>query len=174
MKKTYDQVKGDQVQLRGEFCALVEQIDSNIYEMSREMDQGKNKNPIPRTRDPFPEVSEIGFASPLRTGLGNMASKMNAERTPDNYSLQEGSMTNQEEEDNGRLAEACPMSSVPDIGVEGSESAWRATVLPILTTSPDMAVWEVSERYTGWLSACHIKLGVAGAASQTFFLVLIK
>ena len=46
--------------------------------------------------------------------------------------------------------------------------------MPFLTTTPDLAVWEVSERYTSWLSACNIKLGVTGAASQTFFLSINK
>ena len=174
MKKTYDQVKSDHVQMRGEKFALTANNDSRVYEISRELDQGKKMQTTPKTIDPFPELSEIGSASPPRSGLVFTPSKMNAGRTPDNCSIQEGSVTFQDEDDNGRPVEACPMSSVPDVGVEGSDAAWRATVLPILTTSPDQAVWEVSERYTGWLSACHIKLGVTGAASQTFFFVLIK
>ena len=38
-----------------------------------------------------------------------------------------------------------------------------------LATSSDSLSWETSERYTAWLTACHIKLGVAGAESQAFF-----
>ena len=87
---------------------------------------------------------------------------------PDNGSLLDESVLWPEEEEGLRHPAASPISSVPNIDEAGSEAAWRATVLPVLTTSPDMAVWGVSERYTAWLSACHIKLGVAGAGSQTF------
>ena len=134
---------------------------------------GPKKNLASKMAEPFQEISEIRFPSPMKTGFGIMASKMNV-NTPDNYSMQEGSNIFQDEEEHGGHVEACPMSSVPGINTEGSEVAWRSAVLPFLTTTPDLAVWEVSERYTSWLSACNIKLGVTGAASQTFFLVLLN
>ena len=72
------------------------------------------------------------------------------------------------EEEGGKFASASPISSVPNIVEPVSEGAWRSTTLPTLATSPDLMVWEISERYTAWVSACHIKLGVAGAGSHFF------
>ena len=65
--------------------------------------------------EPFQEISEIKFPSPLKTGFGGMTSKMSAERTPDIYSMQEGSNMFQDEDDNVGPVEVCPMHSVPDI-----------------------------------------------------------
>ena len=79
-----------------------------------------------------------------------------------------------DDEEGTKHPAASPISSIPNIDDAGTESAWRSAVLLVLTTSPDMVVWEVSERYTAWLSACHIKLGVAGTAPQAFFMNLIK
>ena len=61
------------------------------------------------------------------------------------------------------------VSTAPNVDEREHEAAWRATVLPVWTTSSGMAVWEVSERYTAWLSSCHIKLGVAGGGPPSIF-----
>ena len=73
------------------------------------------------------------------------------------------------DEEGGAYAASSPISSIPNIEEPVSEGAWRSTTLPVMATSPDLMVWETSERYTAWVSACHIKLGVAGAGSQIFF-----
>ena len=121
------------------------------------------------------ELSEI--KDPGRqadVAVPNAASRGNTgrEACPDGDSnLGNSFLGNIDDDDGGRHATASPNPTIPDVDEAGTEAAWMATTLPILVTSPELAVWEVSERYNGWLSQCHIKLGVAGAWSQTFLII---
>ena len=85
----------------------------------------------------------------------------------DNESIFDTSVISPEEEGN-KYPSASPISSVPNIVEAVSDAAWRSTTLPVLNIGPELMVWEVSERCTAWIVACHIKLGVAGAESQFF------
>ena len=141
-----------------------------MNDISKELEHGRRITTTSRAFESFPAVSETGTTSPLKTGLGETPARANAGKTQtDNGSLLDESVLFPDDEEGTRHPAASPISSVPNIDEAGSEAAWRATVLPVLTISSEMAVWEVSERYTARLSACHIKLGVAGAGSQAFF-----
>ena len=126
---------------------------------------------VPGVHEELPDLSEI--ASPSRLGHVDMMARGSAskEAHTDGGSLLDESILLPDDEEGTRHPAASPISTVPNVEEAGTEAAWRATVLPILTTSSDMAVWEVSERHTAWLSASHIKLGVAGAGYQAFFII---
>ena len=109
------------------------------------------------------ELPTVGAPILFRKGNGEMNANCNMGKVQnDDESIFNTSFIGQEDEVH-RFATASPLSSIPNIQETVSDGAWRATVLPVLATSPDLLVWETSERYTAWRAACHIKLGVAGA-----------
>ena len=167
MKSSYEQVNDDQKQLNGEIHALTIKIESKVHDISKELEQGGRTTTTSRALECFHDGSEI--ASPPKVGLGRMPVRASAGKTQ----TEDGSILNEsiifpEDEEGDRHPAASPISSIPNIDEVGSEAAWRATVLLVLSTSSGMWVWELSERYTAWLSVCHIKLGVAGTGSHAF------
>ena len=77
IKSTYAQVREDQAQIKGEMYAMTAKIESRVHEISKELEQGRRMPTTSRAFESFPDVSDIGIASPPKTGLGEMPTRMN-------------------------------------------------------------------------------------------------
>ena len=66
IKSTYEQVREDQSQIKGEIYALTAKIESRVHEISKELEQGRRMPTTSRAFESFPDVSEIGLASPQK------------------------------------------------------------------------------------------------------------
>ena len=175
MKSSYEQVKDNQAQLREEIKTLTTKVESKVSDISKEVERHRKVKNKACTHEHFHDMSDIGTTSPTTILLGETPGGTHIGKIQvDNGSVMDESILFPEDEDGIEHPASSPISSIPNIEEVGTESAWRSAVLPVLTTNPDMAVWEASEIYTTWISACHVKVGVAGTAPQAFFMTLSR
>ena len=130
----------------------------------KEAERTPDKPRVPTERR---ELPDLGTPMPVGKGISEIPIHERVGKDDDESIWNTSGI--EREEEVPRFASISPLSSIPNITDPVADSAWRGASLPRLAISPDMLVWETSERYAAWLTACHIKLGVAGVESQTFF-----